>query len=96
MRMGTGCDLLEIGAADAAGVDPNQDFSWADLRYRDSLQPDIVHAAINRRLHSRGEGLVADGTTELGRARHVRNQLPVASCRVPRSSLILARAEQFQ
>ncbi len=35
--MGTGCDLLQVGAADAAGVDPNQDFSRADLGNRDGL-----------------------------------------------------------
>src|SRR5664279_5353446 len=73
--MGTGCNLLEIGAADAAGVDPNQNFSRADLRHRDSLHADVVHAAINRRLHGCGDRLLADGTTELGCARHVSYRL---------------------
>src|ERR1019366_3292984 len=81
-RMRTGGNLLEIGAADAAGVDPDQDFSWADLRNRDGFQPNVVHAAINRRLHGGGDGMLTDGTTELGCARHVRNQLPVASCQL--------------
>src|ERR1019366_8412214 len=81
--MGTGCDLLEISAADAAGVNANQDLSRADLRHRDSLHADVVHAAINCRLHGCGERLLADGTTELGCARHVGNQLSVASSRLP-------------
>ena len=77
--MGTGCDLLQIGAADAAGVDPNQDFSRADLRNRNGLQPDVINAAINCRLHGCGDGLLTDGTTELGCARHINQQLPVVS-----------------
>jgi hypothetical protein len=77
--MGTGRDLLEIGAADATSVDSNQDFSRADPWNRDRLQADVVDAVINRRLHGCGQGLLADGITELGGARHVRNQWPVAS-----------------
>src|ERR1019366_5089656 len=68
--MGPGCNLLQIGAADAAGVHSNQDFARTDPRDRNGLQPDIIDTAINRRLHGCGEGLLTDGTTELGRARH--------------------------
>src|ERR1035438_9137579 len=81
--MGTDRNLLEIGAADAAGVDPKQYFSRADLWNWDGLHADVVHAAINRRLHGCGDRLLADGTTELGCARHVGNQLSVASSRLP-------------
>ena len=52
----TGGNLLQIGAADAAGVHPNQDFARADLRNRNGLQADVVDAAIDRRLHGRGDG----------------------------------------
>ena len=70
-RMRTGGNLLEISAADAAGVDPNQDFSRTDLWDWDGLQPDVVNPAIHRRLHGCGDGLLTGPTTELGCARHV-------------------------
>lgn len=55
--MGTGGDLLEIGTADSAGMDPNQQLARADLRDGNSFQADIAHTAVNRRQHGRGDRL---------------------------------------
>src|SRR4051812_43340712 len=44
-------DLLEVSAADPAGVHTDQDFSDCDLRNRNRLDTDIVDAAIDGCLH---------------------------------------------
>jgi hypothetical protein len=54
----TGVNLLEVGAADAAGVDPNQHFAAADFGYGDRLGPDIVWSVIDSSLHGARKVLV--------------------------------------
>jgi hypothetical protein len=51
-------NLLEISPTDSAGVNPQQHFAVADLGYGDGLKADVVHATINRSLHSRGDRVV--------------------------------------
>jgi hypothetical protein len=53
--MGTGGDLLEVRAANSTRVDPYQHLAGADLGNRDSLEADIVDAAIHRSLHGCGD-----------------------------------------
>src|ERR1700722_9706412 len=49
-----GVNLLEVGAADSAGVDLHQYLAGADLRHRDSLDANVVHAAIDCSTHRCG------------------------------------------
>jgi hypothetical protein len=49
--MGAGRDFLQVGAANSAAVHPQQQFAGADLGYGNSLQANIVHTAVDRRLH---------------------------------------------
>jgi len=53
--MRPGSDFLEIGAANAAGVNANQNLSGSDLRDGDGFEADVVYAAINRRPHGCGD-----------------------------------------
>jgi len=51
-----GGNLLEIGAADAAGVHPEQQFSRTYFGDGNRFQTDVVHAAIHGRQHSCRDG----------------------------------------
>jgi len=53
--MRPGSDFFEIGAANAAGVNANQNLSGSDLRDGDGFEADVVYAAINRRPHGCGD-----------------------------------------
>ena len=44
-------NLLQIGAADAAGVYPDQHLAGPDIWHRHCLHPDIIDAAVDCRLH---------------------------------------------
>src|SRR5580698_3189214 len=55
--MRSGRNLLEVSTADAASVDPQQQFSRADLRDRNSLHANVADATIHRRLHGGGNRL---------------------------------------
>ena len=68
--VGAGGNLLQIGSANAAGVNPNKYLSRADLGNRHRLHANVINAAVNSRLHRGGDGSLTDGTTELGCARH--------------------------
>ena len=50
-------DLLEVGAADAAGVDLDEHFAGADLGDGDGLDADVVDAAIDGGAHGCGNCL---------------------------------------
>src|SRR5579863_6779334 len=69
-RMRTRSNFLQIGAADAAGMDAHQDLARPDLRNRNRLQADIVDAAIHRSLHGRGYRTALKTVAELGCGRH--------------------------
>jgi hypothetical protein len=49
--MGAGRDFLEVGTADAAGMDADQHFAGANLRDGDGFKADVVDAAVDRSLH---------------------------------------------
>jgi hypothetical protein len=55
--VGSGGDFLEIGAADPAGMDPEQEFTGANLRHRNRLQADIVDCPVNGGQHGCRDGL---------------------------------------
>jgi hypothetical protein len=48
-----GAYLLEVGPADAAGVDAEQQFAGCELRYRDGLQAHVVAPTIDGGPHER-------------------------------------------
>ena len=50
-RVGPSRDLLQVSAADAAGVDPYQDFAGADFRHSNRFKPDVALGAIHSRQH---------------------------------------------
>ena len=52
--VGAGMDFLQIGAADAAGGNLDQQFSGADFGHRHGLHADLVHAAIDGGTHGGG------------------------------------------
>ncbi len=54
-RMGTGGDLLEVGAADAAGVNAEEHLTVGDLGYGDGFEADVVYATVDCGLHGRGD-----------------------------------------
>jgi len=55
-RVGAGVDLLEVGAADTAGVDADEDFAAVDFRDGDGLDTDVVNASVDRGAHGGGDG----------------------------------------
>src|SRR5262249_44362965 len=55
-RMRAGRNLLQIGAADTAGMHADQHLTGADFGYRNRFQADIVLAAIHSGLHAGGNG----------------------------------------
>lgn len=52
--MRSGADLLEVGPANTAGMHSNQRLSWANAGDRHGLYANIIDAAIDSRLHVRG------------------------------------------
>jgi len=44
-------DLLQVGSADAAGMNADENFARANLRDGDFFQADIVHAVVDGSLH---------------------------------------------
>ena len=52
--MRSGVNLLQICAADSAGVDLDQHLAGADLRHRDGFDADVIHAAIHGGSHHCG------------------------------------------
>lgn len=50
-----GGNFLEVGAANAAGVDADEEFSGTDGGDGDSFEADVVYAAINGGLHGCGD-----------------------------------------
>jgi hypothetical protein len=55
-----GGDFLQICAADAAGMDADEDLASADLRHRNGLHADVVDAPIDRGQHGRRDGRLLD------------------------------------
>jgi hypothetical protein len=55
--MRSGSNFLEVGAADATGVNPYQQLSGTNLRDGDSFEADVIYTSVNRRQHSGGDGL---------------------------------------
>ena len=49
--VGSGGDFFEVGAADAAGVDFDQDFAGGDFGDGDGFEADVVDAAIDGGQH---------------------------------------------
>ena len=58
--MGTGCDLLQVRATDAAGVNANEYFSRAHPGNRHCLHANIIDAAVDSCLHRRGDDLLTN------------------------------------
>ena len=56
-RMRSGGNLLEVGAADAAGVDADEHFARADRGHRNCFEADVVDAAVDRSVHCCWNGL---------------------------------------
>ena len=52
--MRAGSDFLQVGTADAAGMNPQQQFAGANLGNGHSFHADIVNATIDGRLHGSG------------------------------------------
>ena len=50
-RMRAGRDFLEVGSANSAGMDLDQDFASGDLWNRNSFKANVIHAAVNRSQH---------------------------------------------
>ncbi len=59
--VGSGGDFLEVGAADAAGVDFDQDFAGADFGDGDGFEADVVDAAIDGGQHGARDFALAPG-----------------------------------
>ena len=55
--MGAGGNLLEVGAANAAGMDADEHLSGTDLRDGDGFEADIIDAAVDGGLHGGGDGM---------------------------------------
>ena len=55
--VGAGGDLLQICPADAAGVDADQEFAFADFGDWNSFQADVIDPAIHQRLHGGGNSV---------------------------------------
>jgi hypothetical protein len=55
--VGASSDLFEVGPADSAGVDSNQNLPRPDFRHRNFFHAHIVHATVHRGAH-RGRNLV--------------------------------------
>lgn len=53
----TGSDLLQVGTANAAGMNAKQQFAGADFWNGDGFEADVVHAAVDCRKHGCGDGL---------------------------------------
>jgi len=50
-RMRASGDLLEVGTADSASVNPQKKLSRTDLRNGDGFKADVVYPAVNRGQH---------------------------------------------
>jgi hypothetical protein len=57
--MGAGGDLFQVGAANAAGMHSDQQFSGGNLRNGNSFHTDVVDAAVNGCEHGCGNRLAA-------------------------------------
>ena len=51
--MGSGGNFLEVGAADAAGMDADENFFSANFGDRNSFRADVVHAVVDGGQHGR-------------------------------------------
>src|SRR4051812_42030220 len=71
--MRAGRDLFQVSAADAASVNPHQQFARPNLRDRNSLYADIVTAVIHDRLHLAGQSRSIRLSFELGSHLHSYN-----------------------
>jgi hypothetical protein len=49
--VGTGRDFLQVGAANSAAVHSQQQFAGTDLGHGNGFETNIIHAAVDRRLH---------------------------------------------
>lgn len=57
--MRSGGNLFEVSPTDAAGVHADEQFSTTNLRYRNSLQADVVRSAVDCGQHGRGNRFAA-------------------------------------
>ncbi len=69
-RVRAGGNLLEVGAADTAGVHADEELTRPDLRHGNGLQANIINAAIDGGLHGRRKGMALDSIAELRCDRH--------------------------
>ena len=49
--LGSEVDLLDVGGADTAGGHADEDLAGADAGHIDGLDAEVVHAAVDDRLH---------------------------------------------
>jgi hypothetical protein len=56
--MGASGDLLQIGAADTAGMYADKQLARANLRHSNGLKANISYGAVDHSLHSCRDGLV--------------------------------------
>jgi hypothetical protein len=56
--MGAGENFFEVGSANAAGVNADEQLAGADLGDGDGFQADIVYTAVDRSLHGRGDRIL--------------------------------------
>jgi len=55
--MGAGGDLLQISAANTAGMDADENFARTNLRDGNGFQANVFFAVINSSMHGAGNGL---------------------------------------
>jgi hypothetical protein len=53
-RVGTGGNLFKVGTADATAMHSQKNFTVANLRDCNGLQPNVIDAAVNRSSHVGG------------------------------------------
>ena len=69
--MRSGGDLFKVGSADSASVHAEEDLASADLRDRNSFEPDVVYTAVHGRLHGGGNRHAVLFYSELFCQRHI-------------------------
>jgi hypothetical protein len=57
--MRPGGDFLQVSAADAAGLDAEEQLSGADLRHGNGFQADIIHSAVDGGEHGHRDRFAA-------------------------------------
>jgi hypothetical protein len=70
-RVRTARDLLEIGSADAASMNSDQQLARPNVRHRHGLHSNVIDAPVNRRLHGGRNRMLRVCDRELSRDCHL-------------------------